>query len=290
MRCNDNKDLTELLKILRQGDSPQELAECLLHQIHGLQERQIIAKTDLDIHDVLSLAVEGLSQSHIGRRPHGPGSWGELSSLIVPDHLPGFSSGSQTDGRRYDAYLGSLPAYDREVDGEPLVSDHTLTEDPDDNSQFSFDPSLLYNQSSSALSLGQAFSYDTTPLLPGEIDPAVPLRSGCVVAGSKVLPGTYLTDEPLIFDTNQLTSTHYMNAPPNVSVLADRLSGAGTALDAPVESTAEWDASQGLLDGFAGPWSQDIANRAGRLNLTLDVDASGVVIPRVRDRGQMDDP
>lgn len=259
LRCNDDKDLNKLLTILRRNESPRQLAQCLLHQIQSLQERRIIAKTDIDINDVLSFAVEGLMLGTGGRRPHGPGTWNASSSFAVPPSLSEVDS--QTDGHMYDAYLGSIPNYDPESQIGATASDHDLAAGSGVISQSSSSPSPVGRQPSSHVRPNQPSSYAVTPTAAVDIDAAEFMPSVDAISSNVVRPATYPAINPLTSITNRLPLAQDISTSSIISMLDDRKFNASPLLDVPIIDTGDWVAAQQIMNGFSEPQSQYVAKQ-----------------------------
>ena len=279
LRCNDDKELYELLKVLRRNDSPQELAQCLLQQIESLQERQIIAKTDIDIHDVLSLAVEGLSQGQGGRKSHGLGTLSAPGASSMPDGLSEMDSEQQTDGQMSDGYPQSTPRCDTNLAPGAVEPGHNLVEKLEVMSQFSFDPPPMFHQPSFYHQPTRPFTYGTPTLSPVGSDAASSVGFGSTSVSSDMPQATYSAGGPSMSGLSRLAAAQHFHTLPTNPMLDGHMTSAGGVSGAPGYNTGAWATSPQLLDGFSRPWLQEPENQPGRRHPT--VDGEGMVgVPR----------
>ncbi|KAK5937716.1 hypothetical protein PMZ80_009845 [Knufia obscura] len=261
-RCNDNEDVTELLNALRQNDSPQVLAQCLLHQIHGLQERKIIGKSDLDIHDVLSLAVEGLSQGP------GPGARDDSSSFVMLEDLDskpctdgqvdGHTNSHMNglvDGHVDDTHRGPNPEEDPSFESSDGVPDHAFTEDAEAVPQFPFAQNLIYNQPSTYPLAGRPFSYSNSPLFAGSNDGVNSVESrNANVRNTRPLV-THSADGLSMPEANSANSALCLETSPNNPVQGSRMIGAHSPFNASVVDPAGWNMPPPLVGGLRSSWT-----------------------------------
>ena len=269
LRCNDDKDLYELLRVLRRNDSPEELAQCLLQQIESLQERQIIAKTDIDIHDVLSLAVEGLSTGVGGRKSQPLGTFNASGSSSLPDGLSEMDSGPQTDGQMSDGYPQPVSRYDHNF-GPGAIAPGLSHDDGEVVSEFSFDPPPMFHQSSRFHHPTHPFTYGTPTLSPVDNDAAGSAEFGGHPVTNEMSQATFTAGGPSMSGLSRLAAAQHTNTLPTNSLLDGHMTSAGALSGAPGFDAGGWPTSPQLLDGFARPWLQDTVSQAKRLHQTMD--------------------
>lgn len=275
LRCNDDKDLYELLKVLRRNDSPQELAQCLLQQIESLQERQIIAKTEIDIHDVLSLAVEGLSQGQGGRKSHGPGTFSASGSSSLPDGLSEMDPEQEMDGQMSEGYPQSTSRYDTKFAPGAVAPGPNLVENLEVMSQFPFDPPPLFHQPSFFHQPTRSFTYGTPTLSPVGSDAASSVGFGSTSVKNEMPQATYSAGGPSMSGLSRLAAAQHFNTLPTNPMLDGHMTSAGAMSGAPGLNTGGWATSPQLLDGFSRPWLQDTGSQTGRPHPTLDGEGMG---------------